>query len=69
MTHNSEQSSKTQSQLSVIWKELTNTPVDANDCITEIFGGFPAGTHREKIWHWIEDTFNVCVHDLMYSKG
>ena len=29
---------------------------------------FPAGTHREDIWHWFEEEFNLSVaKDLMYG--
>lgn len=28
---------------------------------------FPAGTHREDIWHWFEQTFHISIaQDLMY---
>lgn len=48
-----------------LWSDLGDTPVDENDCITEIFGGFPPGTHREDIWHWFEEAFSIPVHSLM----
>lgn len=29
---------------------------------------FPSGTHREDIWHWFEEEFNISVaEDLMYG--
>ena len=28
---------------------------------------FPAGTFREDIWHWFEETFDVSVFELMYG--
>lgn len=34
--------------------------------IEEEWQEFPIGTHREKIWSWFEETFNVSVaKDLM----
>ena len=37
--------------------------------IEEDFLDFRAGTHREEIWHWFEDTFDLSVaKDLMYEE-
>lgn len=45
-----------------LWKEfgevLMNT--ETEEIETE-WNGFPAGTHREEIWHWFEETFHVSV--------
>ena len=48
-----------------IWEDLGNIPVNDDGEIQEEFLGFQEGTDREDIWHWIEDTFNVSVVDLM----
>lgn len=50
-----------------VWDELTDVPMDPEtECIESDWKQFPTGTHREEIWHWIEDTYNVSVaEDLM----
>lgn len=50
-----------------LWKEFGETPMNPEtECIEEEWHGFPAGTFREDIWHWFEETFNVSVaKDLM----
>ena len=31
---------------------------------------FPAGTDREEIWHWFEETFQISVAEaLMYANN
>ena len=51
-----------------VWDELTDVPMDPEtECIESDWKQFPAGTHREEIWHWIEDTYHVSVaEDLMF---
>ena len=50
-----------------LWAELEDVPMDCEtECMDAPFLHFPAGTHREEIWHWFEKTFNVSVaEDLM----
>lgn len=49
-----------------LWHDLEDVPVDENECIDIPWQDFPKGTHREEIWHWVEETFNVSVAmDLM----
>lgn len=56
-------------QVQTIWEDLGNIPINDDGIIEEDFGGFPAGTDREDIWHWIEATFNISVHDdLMFPN-
>lgn len=52
-----------------VWDELTDVPMDPEtECIESDWKQFPAGTHREEIWHWIEDIYHVSVaEDLMYA--
>lgn len=38
------------------------------ECIEEDWHIFKAGTHREDIWHWFEDTYNVRVYDNTLRK-
>lgn len=51
-----------------LWNGFGNVPMDPEtECIEEAWHGFPAGTNREEIWHWFEETFDVRVADLMYG--
>lgn len=49
------------------WLEFGDVPMDPEtECIESEWNGFPAGTFREEIWHWFEDTYNLSVAcDLM----
>lgn len=49
------------------WDEFSDIPMNLeSECIEVEWNGFQAGTHREEIWHWFEDTFGVSVaEDLM----
>ena len=35
------------------------------ECIEVEFQGFPAGTHREEIWHWFDERYSKGVAGLM----
>lgn len=49
------------------WLEFGDIQMNPDtECIETEWNGFPSGTHREEIWHWFEETFNVSVaEDLM----
>lgn len=49
------------------WDELGDIPMNPETERIEVeWNGFSAGTHREEIWHWFEETFDVSVaEDLM----
>lgn len=51
-----------------LWDKLEDHPYDPyTECITAPYVIFPAGTHREAIWHWFEESFGISVaEDLMY---
>jgi len=49
-----------------LWEMLGNTPINEFDEIDTPFLHFEIGTHREDIWHWFEDTFNISIAKLMY---
>lgn len=52
-----------------LWNEFGDVPMNPDtECIEECWYGFSAGTNREDIWHWFEETFHVSVHNLMYSQ-
>jgi len=53
-----------------IWELLGKTPVDDNECIERIVDipglcYYAIGTHREEIWHDIEERYGVSVAYLM----
>lgn len=50
-----------------LWQRFGDVPMDPDtEEIEKEWNGFPAGTWREDIWHWFEETFNVSVaKDLM----
>ena len=49
------------------WFEFGDVPMNPEtECIERDWNDFPAGTHREEIWSWFEETYNVRVADLMY---
>lgn len=51
----------------ILWMEFGDVPMDGEtECIETSWRGFPAGTHREEIWHWFEERFDLSVaRDLM----
>lgn len=50
-----------------LWLEFGDVPMNPEtECIEEEWNGFAAGTHREEICEWFEETYGVCVgKDLM----
>ena len=54
-----------------LWDEFGTVPMDPEtECIEREWNGFPAGTFREDIWYWFEETFNISVaEDLMYGAA
>lgn len=54
-----------------LWTEFGDIPMDLEtECIEQSWHGFPAGTHREEIWHWFEETFQISVAEaLMYANN
>ena len=53
-------------QLRTLWNIFEDVPMDpGTEEIEERFLSFPAGTHREEIWHWFDERYNGGVHALM----
>jgi len=53
-----------------LWSQLGDIPVNDDGEIETPFLNFEAGTDREEIWHWFEETFDLSVaEDLMYTNG
>lgn len=50
-----------------LWNRFGEVPMNPDTEEIELeWRYFPAGTHREKIWHWFEETFDVSIaEDLM----
>ena len=55
--------------IKMLWRDFGDVPMDPEtERIEEEWHGFKKGTHREEIWHWFEDTFNISVGDLMSGE-
>lgn len=55
--------------LDELWIRLGEIPVDDEDCTDEPFMYWPAGTVREVIWAWFEDSNpEFSVAEKMYAK-
>ena len=50
-----------------LWMEFDDIPINPETEEIEVdWNGFSAGTFREDIWHWFEETFHISVaEDLM----
>lgn len=50
----------------MLWRYFGDVPMNPEtECIEENWHGFPAGTHREEIWHWFEEKYSLSVAKLM----
>lgn len=52
-----------------VWEKLGEVTIDEEECIRQPFLDFPIGTHREKIWHWIEEEYNVSIVNLLCRRA
>lgn len=51
-----------------LWKLFEDIPMNPEtECMEESFMGWPAGTHREEIWHWFDAHHSKGVHYLLYG--
>lgn len=49
-----------------LWADLGKVSMSLEtEEIARAWRHFPQGTHREDIWYWFEETFNVSVAELM----
>lgn len=56
--------------IKMLWRDFGNVPMDPKtEKIEESWHGFKKGTHREEIWHWFEDTFDISVGDVLMFEG
>lgn len=57
-------------ELERLWDQFSVVPMDPNtECMEDEFLHFPAGTHREEIWHWFDRRHSKGVAHLMYRDG
>lgn len=53
-------------ELERLWAEFGDVPMNPEtECMDEPFLGFPAGTHREDIWHWFDERHSRGVAYLL----
>lgn len=52
-----------------LWSEFSDVPINPRlEIIEQPWHRFPAGTHKETIWHWFENEFHISVvEDLIYD--
>ena len=51
-----------------LWTEFGDVPMNPEtECMEQPFLGFPAGTHREDIWHWFDERHSKGVTYLLYG--
>ena len=51
-----------------LWTEFGDVPMNPEtECMEQSFLGFPAGTHREDIWHWFDERHSKGVAYLLYG--
>lgn len=54
-------------ELEALWAMFTDVPMNPEtERMEESFLHFPAGTHREEIWHWFDARYRKGVYALLY---
>ena len=49
-----------------LWQRFGDVPMNpATEEIEKEWNGFSVGTHREEIWHWFEEAFNISVTEKL----
>ena len=57
-------------ELERLWAEFGDVPMNPEtECMDEPFLGFPAGTHREDIWHWFDERHTLGVAYLLNGQS
>ena len=52
-----------------LWEQFEDGPMNPDtECMDASFLGFPAGTHREEIWHWFDEQHSKGVAYLLYNS-
>lgn len=56
-------------ELEAMWDEFGDVPMDPEtECMEYQWMDFPAGTHREEIWHWFDERHSKGVYYLMFER-
>lgn len=56
-------------ELEALWKQFGDVAMNPEtEEIEESFLSFPAGTHREEIWHWFDERYSKGVAALLYGE-
>ena len=57
-------------ELEKLWEQLEDVPMNPiTECVEVPFLDFPAGTHREEIWHWFDERHSKGVAYLLYEHS
>lgn len=57
-------------RLKDLWAEFGDLPMNPEtECMEAPFLHFPAGTHREEIWHWFDRIYPGGVYRLMFPSA
>ena len=54
--------------LESMWDELEDVSIDENECLDVDWQGWSKGTHREEIWHWLDEQHSKGVGWLMNER-
>ena len=55
-------------EIEKLWEKFEDVPMDpVTECMEAPFLNFPAGTHREEIWHWFDERHTKGVAYLLYD--
>lgn len=57
----------TDNEIERLWEELTDVPINEDECLDVDWQGWSKGTHREEIWHWFDEHHSRGVAWLMYE--
>lgn len=59
----------TDHELRELWDRFGDVPMNPEtECIESDFEIWPAGTHREDIWHWFDERYSGGVYELLYGE-
>lgn len=56
----------TQSEIEILWQQLSDIPIGNTECIEEDFHIFKKGTDRIEIWYWFDEMYKQGVYKLIF---
>ena len=57
-------------EIEKLWEKFEDVLMDpVTECMEAPFLDFPAGTHREEIWHWFDERHSEGVAYLLYEHS